>query len=171
MSVTSIVVPYSFIDARILPSWTAVKFGIESGFLKHESAIELARDRLTEASPRPELVKLASSNDVTESLALIDSLSHFEKEMSLAEVREFWAFLLLYWVYENRGAIDDPLGIVESIYDDLDYPSDVAVFVRYMPMVGPDLGSREDNEERLMSRWKAYLDQMVERYGVMPRSS
>ncbi|MCB9913053.1 MAG: hypothetical protein H6827_08665 [Planctomycetes bacterium] len=36
----------------------------------------------------------------------------------------------------------------------------MASFVRYMPKVGPDSGSREANERRLFERWKRYVDEM-----------
>lgn len=65
--------------------------------------------------------------------------------------------LVLAWIYENREGVADPLGIVEEIYADFDYPGEVAPFVRYMPMSGPDLCSREKNEERMYGNWKAYL--------------
>jgi hypothetical protein len=30
-------------------------------------------------------------------------------------------------------------------------------FVRYMPMIGPDLGSRELNEARMMEYWHGFV--------------
>ena len=38
-------------------------------------------------------------------------------------------------------------------------PKRIEKFVRYMPMVGPHLGSREAAERRLFERWKQYLDE------------
>jgi hypothetical protein len=31
------------------------------------------------------------------------------------------------------------------------------IFVRYMPMIGPDLGSRELNEARMMEYWHGFV--------------
>jgi hypothetical protein len=74
--------------------------------------------------------------------------------------------LVLAWIYEHRGAFLDPLQTVEEVYADFGYPERIAGFVRYMPMDGPDLGSREANEQRLMERWKEYLDATAPTYAA-----
>ena len=81
-----------------------------------------------------------------------------------------WLYLVLAWLFENRRSVNDPLGRVEEIYSDFDYPREIAPFVRYMPMVGPDLGSREKNEARMYDDWKSYLDRAGRRFGRSAQS-
>lgn len=54
--------------------------------------------------------------------------------------------------------------MVEEIYADFGYPPELAAFVRYMPMVGPDLGTTTLNEARMYERWQAYLDSAARRF-------
>lgn len=53
---------------------------------------------------------------------------------------------------------NDPVRVVEELYSDFGYPNEIAPFVRYMPMVGPDLGDRATNQARLYDYWKSYLE-------------
>jgi hypothetical protein len=71
---------------------------------------------------------------------------------------------VLAWFYEHRAEVPDPLQRVEEVYADFGYPEQLAKFVRYMPMEGPDLGSREANERRLFERWKRYVDDVASKY-------
>ena len=49
------------------------------------------------------------------------------------EIQESWLYAILTWVYEHRDKLPDPLGIVEELYADFDYPPEISSFVRYMP--------------------------------------
>lgn len=64
-----------------------------------------------------------------------------------------WTYLELKAAYEIRSHLDDPLGLVEQIYADFDYPPAVAGFVRYMP---PPAGAAV-GESALYDRWGQYL--------------
>lgn len=72
------------------------------------------------------------------------------------------------WLFERRASVHDPLGMVEEVYSDFGYPPEIAAFVRYMPMVGPDLGNREQNEARLYDHWKSYLVEAGKRFACSP---
>jgi hypothetical protein len=63
-------------------------------------------------------------------------------------------FLLLAWLYENRGKVQDPLGLVEELYADFDYPEQIAGFVRYMPPQDPS----RVGDSYLVENWRRYLD-------------
>jgi hypothetical protein len=74
-----------------------------------------------------------------------------------------WLFLQLKAAYDEREWLNDPLGVVEEIYADFDYPLAVAPFVRYMPLRPGD----EPGVGPLMAKWADYLD----REGVALRGS
>jgi hypothetical protein len=46
----------------------------------------------------------------------------------------------------------------------------IAPFVRYMPMVGPDLENPERNEARLYDRWESYLIESGKRFARSPQA-
>ena len=69
-----------------------------------------------------------------------------------------WLVFSVSLAYILRKDLLDPLQTVEEVYADFDYPEQIASFVRYMPMQGPDLGSRLANERRLFERWKAFVE-------------
>ncbi|MNL84591.1 hypothetical protein D3C87_2126040 [compost metagenome] len=67
-------------------------------------------------------------------------------------------FLLLNWVFEHREQFTDPLGMIETIYADFDYPEEITSFVRYMPTQHPLSNLMDLNIERLYHNWKMYLE-------------
>ncbi len=63
-------------------------------------------------------------------------------------------YILLNLLYENKGIFEDPLKVVEIVYDDFGFPKAIERFIRYMPV--------EDNqsigtEEQMYKRWQDYL--------------
>ena len=151
-------IPFSFVSRRVALSWQDVRFGLQEQLLDPGAAIELAVDQLANLDTAPvSLTKLAG-------MARSDGLAEVVGELAAKEpvvpdnvIQEKWLYILLSWVYEHKNDVEDPLHLVEQIYADFGYPPQVAAFVRYMPMEGPDLGSREGNERRLIDRWKEYL--------------
>ena len=75
------------------------------------------------------------------------------------EVRSKWLYILLAWLYENKDMFEDPLAIVEEIYVEFDYPEEIAHLIRYMPIEEADLGSKEANLGRLVTRWGEFVNQ------------
>ena len=59
----------------------------------------------------------------------------------------------------NRKNLVDPLGLVEQVYADFDYPDFMAEFVRYMPPVGydPRFLTDAENHDLLISKWDLFL--------------
>lgn len=158
-------IPYDFLRQRVSLSWPEVKFGLDHRLIAPAVAIDKATDRLCEVDDASENeVMLASRTEGESVLELVSRLAHAESPASDENVRAKWLYLVLAWLFENRGAVSDPLGMVEEIYSDFGYPREVASFVRYMPMVGPDLGNREQNEARLYDYWKSYLAEAGKRF-------
>jgi hypothetical protein len=90
-------------------------------------------------------------------LATVISLAEREPNANKDRAAETWLCILLAWLFENRRSVDDPLGLVEEIYADFEYPKKVAAFVRYMPSDEPPLGTKEQNEERLIRKWGEFV--------------
>jgi hypothetical protein len=152
-------IPYEFIRQRVRLGWNEIEFGIEHGLISPKVAIDRATEQLCsdETSPK-EAVEMASLTEGESVAGLVSRLAQAEPPPPGERVKEKWLYIVLAWLFENRETLVDPLGVVEEVYSDFDYPREVASFVRYMPMVGPNLGNREQNEARMFEYWKAYLD-------------
>jgi hypothetical protein len=85
-----------------------------------------------------------------EVLARLDSPDHIHDPRESARK---WLYLELKAAYERRSDFVDPLGVVEEIYGDFEYPSAIQGFVRYMPLRPGD----EHGEAALVERWAAFL--------------
>lgn len=158
MEQLDIQVPYSFIRKRTRLTWNEVKYGIMQGLFHPRDATEVALDAVERGADSELILELAASNPHESVLSLVERLAACETPQEVRAVQRKWTFLVLAWVFEHRNEYEDPLDIIEKIYADLDYPEQVAPFVRYMPEEGPDLGSKERNEQRLFQRWAAYLN-------------
>jgi hypothetical protein len=158
-------IPYHFLRSRVRMSWREMRFGLANDLLDPHAPVDLAVDQVTElAEPSAALLELAGASKNEPTSDLVEDLANDEAPRSDNEIRDKWLYLVLAWLYEHRGEYPDPLQRVEEVYADFGYPEQIAKFVRYMPMEGPDLGSREANEGRLFDRWKRYLDEVAPTY-------
>jgi hypothetical protein len=163
MAVTDI--PYEFISQRAELGWNEIKFGLDQQLIKPKAAVDRATEQLCRVDATPkEVVELASLTGSESVADLVSHLARNEAPVSEEQVKAKWLYLVLAWLFENRESLVDALGMVESVYSDFDYPKEIASFVRYMPMDGPDLGNREQNEARMFDRWKTYLNRAGKRF-------
>jgi hypothetical protein len=168
---TTAKIPYDFVRQRVNLSWRDVQFGLERQLIVPQVAIDKATDRVSESddasSNEVELASLSESDPI---LDPVSRLAAVENGAADEDVQARWLYLVLAWLFENRASVNDPLGMVEEVYSDFGYPREIAPFVRYMPMVGPDLGNPEQNEARLYDRWKSYLDEAGKRFARSPQT-
>ncbi len=167
MDVVRLSVPYRFLEAQLRPTWRDVWFGLVHELLDVRAPAEMAAQRVLEAeAPSIALIELSSAKGEATTRVLVEQLAALEPVQSDEQVRDRWLFLSLAWLYEHREQCSNPLQRVEEVYADFGYPKEVASFVRYMPMEGPDLGSREANEARLLERWKRFVEDARARLAV-----
>ena len=158
-------IPADFLLEHARMGWRELERGLANGLIDAAAVIECAIDEVGRvAEPTKEVIELAGSDDSDSIAELVAALAASEPSVSEASIQKKWLYLTLAWLYERRDAIADPLQIVEEVYEQFGHPAEMASFIRYMPMVGPDLGSREANEHRMISRWKEYVDAARERY-------
>jgi hypothetical protein len=168
MDLIKLKIPATFIRDRAPMSWRELKFGIDHELLDPAAIVDLAPEQ-SEQHDRGlnAWVDLARADPGAGS-EIVDEFASAEQELSESEIRDKWLYLVLAWIYEYRGEFRDPLQIVEAVYADFGYPPEIEQFVRYMPMEGPDLGTREANEQRLIERWKNYLDARAAQHNTRP---
>ena len=128
-------IPYAFARKHLDLSWGDLFWGYEHGLIGWPGVVDHAMDRVAAGSNEPAEIELASltKSDAWRVGELLGELvSTLSDEQQMRAERK-WLYLILAWLFENRFAFSDPLGQVEVIYADFDYPHEVEGFVRYMP--------------------------------------
>lgn len=156
---------YDFVSKRVNLTWRDILYAINRNLLDSDSAIEHAMVKISQSEEYNQaLLDLASLHKGESVRPYLDELTKLESSQDDTMLAEKWLYLVLDWVFKNKDNYADPLGIVEQIYADFDYPELIATIVRYMPSDEPSLGSLELNEERLYKKWKEYLDIQRKRF-------
>ncbi len=141
-------------------TWTQMLWGLDRAFI---SAKEISIYAL-------EIVEKCNSNDPDEILLagltkselfkvreLVEKLSIAESYQDANEIERKWLYIILLWMYENKDKLEDPLGKIEIVYADFNYPVSMASFVRYMPS-DRNIPSSETGESFLYQQWKFFLE-------------
>ena len=167
MELVKLHITAEFVRDRTALTWREVLFGIDNELLSPEAAVDLAAGQVaTLEAPAPALLELAGLSPGEPTRHLVESLAAAADAVEdRGALQKKWLYLVLAWIFEHRSSYPEPLRAVEEVYADFGYPEAVASFVRFMPMIGPDLGSKEDNERRLFESWKQYLDEASREYG------
>lgn len=155
-------IPLSFILGLTHLSWDEAAWGYRNQYIEGSDIVDLACYRLAEGEPEPAVAELAGILEF-ENFKVGETLNSLAGKMPVNEnsIKSKWLYLRLAWAYENRELSSDPLGVVEEIYSDFDYPEEVAQFVRYMPVTDgfdPSAHSAEENHSRLLSKWRGYIE-------------
>ncbi len=146
----------SFVFAKevgVQLTWREVLEAIDRHMLSSSFAQEKALAELTDESDQA-LVTLAFSNvndSVTKELELLAKMDSSSPNIDKL------LFLLLSYLRRAETGAKQLLDILEEVYADFNYPRHMASFIRYMPIEGPDLGSKEGNESRLIANLDDYL--------------
>lgn len=148
---------------RIPLSWSDLRWGLVHGLVDEQAAVDAAV-RAMKGDPPATVVELAGllPGELHAVPELLDRLAGPEADGSRERARDRWLYLVLLWLYEQRGELDDPLGAVEEVYADFGYPPMVAPFVRYMPVpesegYRPQDHTPDENTRRLMRKWEGFL--------------
>jgi hypothetical protein len=132
-----------------------LKFGFDRGWLGASTVIDWAVHEVEGGDADPVLFEVASLlrddvDELSDVLARLDSPDHIYDPRESARK---WLYLQMKAAYDRRQDLEDPLGVVEEIYADFEYPPTVEGFVRYMP-----LGPRDEpGDAALVDRWADFL--------------
>ena len=165
-----IVWPYHFAFESTNLNWYDISFAIENGYLSHKSAIEHAEFELSNEEYPKNVLDLAilTADEAIYPHSIqpyVTELAEMVSEQEKSMTKNKMLYLALKWIFEHKANYEDPLKVIEIIYSNFDYPKSISHFVRYMPMVGPDLGSTELNVERLFSSWKSFIEKQEILFG------
>ena len=161
--------PADFINEKVTLSWCDTKWAYENNLLTSEIPIKKAENIVSTGSYTKAELELSfliptESNDIT---PFINELCPNFKEDEYENISQKWLYVILSWLWINRASFEDPLGEVERIYTDFDYPAEIDNFIKYMPPTDgydPSLYSYAENINRLMKNWENYLQQSALKY-------
>lgn len=154
-------IPLQFAQRKFPLNWMDFLWAYKRNLLTWKDLIQAAIDRVGNGSDNELEIELAAVDKqsvwkVSElAEALVNQCSNSDEES-----KQKWLLLCLSWTYENREKLADPLGAVEDIYADFDYPSAIESFVRFLPPSDgyvPAQYSQEENCRRLMMNWEEFL--------------
>lgn len=147
---------HDFVSAsRLALDADDLRLGLSLGLISPPTAAAIASNAVTRGARDPAIAELADlqSHDVPAIRATLRAVDPEEADLYPPQSVRKWVYLELKAAYELRDRLVDPLGVVELIYADFDYPSSVAAFVRYMP---PPPGAAT-GEGPLLERWAEFL--------------
>lgn len=141
----------SFVAGRVTLRPDELKYGYERRWLDDAGVVGVAEAALvrgeTLVAPMDELALLLSDDygRIPELIAEVSDGPGLPGRV--------WLYLALAWVHANKQEFADPLGIVEMLYADFGYPSEIEGIVRYMPTPPGEASGLEAIEDR----WSDYL--------------
>jgi hypothetical protein len=154
-------IPGDFVVAWGLPTPCELAYGYKHGWIGASEAVQSALAGYGVVPEPPaayeELALLLSDN--------LDRVPDLIEEIAragdpLEDCASIWLYLALAWVFGHRGEYRDAFLVVEQLYADFGYPSEIESFVRFLP-VG---GGLPTGEAALYGRWSAYLERTGAQY-------
>lgn len=134
-----------------------LRYGLERFFIKEWAVIDIAVGEVRRGTSDPLLHDLAAllRDEVERLPEIFGELDYPGRFDDPRESSRKWLYLQLKAAYVQRRQLNDPLGVVEQIYADFDYPPAISRLIRYMPASVP---GDEVGEAGLLQRWARFLD-------------
>ena len=155
------IVPLDFASSHCVLTWDDLLWAYGRHMLTWKDLVTVAEKRVDDGIANDLEFQMAGVNkeniwkirDLEPQMTSGDSHAEIDSEKK-------WLRLALKWSYENRELSHDPLGDVEKIYADFDYPPEIESFVRYMPPsdgYDPTRHSMAENHARLLENWRMFV--------------
>lgn len=154
-------IPLRFILENAKLDWQDWAWGYMHDYLTWQNLVKVACDEVMNGNEDQNIFSLACvlESDTFRIKEILGSITD-KKPSYKSNSKQKWLYLILGWLYENHLKYEDPLGKVEEVYANFNYPNDMVSFVRYMPCgnkYDPNKYSKIQNTNRLLSNWKKYL--------------
>lgn len=147
-------IPAWFILERCVPTPAQLAYGVCNGWLSSEGAVQIAAAKMDRCARVTRTEQELARTSPGDSKLVHHLMAELQVSSEPLESRaRLWLFLALDWLYNNRDKFEDPWEVIEMIYADFDYPSEIDVLVRWMPHVGPEPPGMVTMEKR----WQHYL--------------
>lgn len=146
-----------------------LRYGYESGFIKSHTVISVAVAEVIRGKKDRILLDLSALlNDEAERVpCILETLGRSDHLDNSSRPARKWLYFQLKAAFLQSDRLHDPLGVVEQIYADFDYPPSIAHLVRYMPIQSNE-PEDEIGDSALMYKWSEFL--VIEQKRLMDES-
>lgn len=163
----SFLIPAEFVATQALPTPSELAAGFRDGWIDEEGVVGVALAEMVAGMPLDEVMERLAVLLSDERDLVPDLVSELPSGGESPADRRFWLFEALAWVFEHRADFNDPVGVVEMLYADFDYPAEIEGLVRYMPApTGEPAGV-----EAIERRWADFLDRARRDYATRAAAS
>jgi hypothetical protein len=154
--------PASFILARALPTGAELAYGYRHGWVTQADVVAIVKAKCQAGEPLREPEEELMDVLPIETDRFDQVIAELEISPEPTERRaRLWLFLVLSALLENQSSFEDPLGIIELLYADFDYPEEIQGFVRFMPEPS---GQPPIGVEGIKARWREYVGRVGAEY-------
>lgn len=148
---SALIIPSNFIIKFKNISWHDFEYALDKNIILEKTLVDYAIMKISLDRYSDLEFELASCNPKESCQVLEIFYKLLENKSNQDEIAKKWTYFCLLFIYENKGDFDDPLGIIEDLYSDFDYPEYIKQLVRYMPS---DDGRLVDFDKE----WRIFLD-------------
>ena len=127
-------IPLSFSMNTLPLGWSDIAWAYHKHILAWKDVVKYADQKVLSGdfNDKEAAISLFGKENTEDIVQAADTLA--EQSGGDTEIaKRKWLFISLSWLFSNKDTIDDPLALVEDIYEDFDYPPEIQAFVRYMP--------------------------------------
>jgi hypothetical protein len=148
--------PNTFFKKQFPVSGEELAFGFEKGWVSGTDVVDVLAWWWKQGqllSPADEEIASLSPNNLWQLPELLEKCQRQNVEKNNPRIGHLWMYLIVAWLFENISTFPDPLGEIEKVYADFEYPDEIQSLVRYMPaQEGQPVG-----EKAIISRWGEYV--------------
>ena len=152
--------PAAFVVSRVRLYPSELAYGYGNGWLDEAATVGVAED----------LVAAGAASSIIEELASVFSGELWRVQQVVDEIEidpesepgRVWLYLALAWLHDHKEEYADPLQMIEMLYSDFGYPTEIERLVRFMP---PPPGA-PTGLEAVEERWREYLQRRSGEYAT-----
>lgn len=164
----SIVIPYEYAKKKIRMNWSDILFSIKREYFSKTVAIEYALDMISKDCNDKRILYLACSDesDIYENafLTYITELSDELPQEIKNQSKNKILYVVLNLLYDNRFNIEDPIHILDIVYDDFDFPIILRETLDNMHC----LSIKELNKAQVYDFWFKLIDELQNAQWTVP---
>lgn len=170
MNKMNIAVPYSYAMKLVDLNWNDVLFALEQGYFSCEEAVECAKNEISKN--KDAFYGVFDLAGLTPSIKNYEDVVHeyvieFSNRVPKKEKRDSQdkiMYVLLSWVFEHKDEYEDPLLVIETIYEDFSSPYEISEFTRKIPDAEDESVTFEQEMEIFYENWSKYLREQKIRF-------
>lgn len=139
--------PATFVVSRVRLDPGELAYGYGNAWLDEAATVGVAEDLVATGAASAPIEELASvfRGELWRVQQVVDEIE-IDPD---SEPGRVWLYLALVWLHDHKDEYADPLQMIEMLYSDFGYPTEIEGLVRFMPLPPGDLTGVEAVEKAL----------------------